>query len=158
RHRAEASAAEAGRALADVLVERGRQELLDGAPARALPFLQAALERGLDTPPLRFLLAEAGRSTAALVASIPAADATAIALSRDGTRLVVGPRIIDVASGTVVATLGGTVTSATFDPEGKLVATGGNDGTVRLWDAGTWKLRAALVHRASRIGGVRFAA
>jgi hypothetical protein len=47
--------------LAEILVERGGQELLRGAPSRALPYLVEALRRGLDTPALRALLADAAR-------------------------------------------------------------------------------------------------
>src|SRR4051794_37773941 len=36
------------------------------------------------------------------------------------------------------------VRAVAFHPQGKLLATGGEDGTVRLWETGTWRLRETI--------------
>jgi len=44
----------------------------------------------------------------------------------------------------------GQVNTVTAAPDGSWLATGGNDGTVRIWDVATGQERATLVHRTRR--------
>jgi eukaryotic-like serine/threonine-protein kinase len=159
RARAEAAAAEARIALADSLVERARQELQSGAPARALVFIHEALRRGADGRQVRFLLGEAARSTAALETSIDARDATIMALSPDGTQLALagpnGAEVYALPSGRLVRELeAGPITALAYDGGGTLLAVGGA-AQVTLYEAATLAVTARLPH-AAPVAGVRF--
>ena len=87
-----------------LLSERGWEELVNGHPGRALPFLVEAL-RSHDSGALRFSIAEATRTFEQQVARIDVPDGiTGATLSPDGTRLAVTGlddvlRVIDAATG-----------------------------------------------------------
>src|SRR5262249_42097400 len=50
----------------------------------------------------------------------------------------------------------GVVYGVAFSPNGKLMASAGRDGTVKLWERGSWELRRTLVGHAGGVLGVAF--
>jgi WD40 repeat protein len=77
---------------------------------------------------------------------------TGIAISEDGKQLVTGSwggQIWEIASGNQAVHLEshtGFVTCAALSPNGKLLATGGLDATVKLWNPTTWQEVKSLNH------------
>ena len=65
----------------------------------------------------------------------------------------------DLASRQVLRTLRGhtsSVTTIAFSPDGRLMATGGNDRTVRLWDAETGQLQFTLEGHRDDVMSIAF--
>ncbi|HEY5937508.1 MAG TPA: protein kinase, partial [Kofleriaceae bacterium] len=144
---------EARAQVRNLLEEEGRVELLAGNPLRALAYLHAAYDTGTDTPTLRFLLANAMRDIELGDLTLDCGgNVRAIDLSPDGTALAAA--CTDVAKlwkldGTAIATLGpapGGFVGARYSHDGKTIATWGEDGIARLWDARSGALRASLDH------------
>ncbi len=77
---------------------------------------------------------------------------TGIAISENGKQLVTGSwggQIWEIATGNQAVHLEshtGFVTCAALSPNGKLLATGGLDATVKLWDPTTWQEVKSLSH------------
>ena len=74
----------------------------------------------------------------------PESRGVSLSFSLDGTLLAIGAngpvRLWDVASRQLVTTFvhPGRVSDVSFSPDGTLLATGGSDGTVQLWDVSEW--------------------
>ena len=69
------------------------------------------------------------------------------------------PHIPDVASGTLKAEFMGHlsyISSVTFSPDGKTLASGGTDRDVHLWDVATGEHKIALTGHTDRITSVAF--
>ncbi len=123
-----------------------------------------------------FLVGEGGHTEAALweVATgklrrkfrTPLIGGCSGAFTPDGKTLVMGgggfPASVfrlDVATGREVGPIPAhrrLVSSLSFSPDGKLLASGSRDGTVRLWEAATGKPLRCLRHEQDSIEGVAF--
>jgi serine/threonine protein kinase/WD40 repeat protein len=140
----------ARRGYAEMLLERGRQETVDGSPARGLVYLHAALEAGLDTPALRVLLGQAGRTTDPLLLSLDGRFTT-VALDEPGALLATGSplRLWDVANGRP-RPLGGDGEPVAFAGRRLLSRAGAR---ADLWDVDAGSRVAELPHAAAVEGG-----
>lgn len=82
----------------------------------------------------------------------------------DGSRLITvsdepKTRLWDAKSGQLIATFEGKygLMDATFSPGGKLLTTASHgENTVKLWDAGTGRLKTSLIENSESVFGVRF--
>ena len=86
-----------------------------------------------------------------------------IAYSPDGKRLAACDgnqlKVYDPASGELLRTLSGheqDVISVTFSTDGKYIATGSSDTTVRIWDARSGNLLHTLEGHSAEVGGLAF--
>ncbi|WXA91563.1 hypothetical protein LZC95_34530 [Pendulispora brunnea] len=153
---AEEQKLEARRVLGESYMEQGRQLVVEGRPQRALPFLVAAREQGIENNALKLLFA--GARPLAKTWFVGHSDVVRdVGISPDGTRVVTASqdktaRIWDAITGKPITPPlqhGDWVRAASFSPDGTRIVTASNDQTARVWDALTGKpLGPPLPHRA----------
>jgi len=98
-------------------------------------------------------------------ASFPGLNFWMSAVSHDGARLAVGADqdvvVLDAHRGRTVAMLSGhqkPVTALAVSPDGKTIATGSVDRTVRLWSAHTGRVKRILAQHTEPVTTVHFSA
>jgi WD40 repeat protein/tRNA A-37 threonylcarbamoyl transferase component Bud32 len=108
--------------------EQGRQLAMTGDAARALPYLQAAVEAGRKSPALMFVLQRALDAVAPIEAVLVASQGPThtVSYSPDGSRLIAASsdnnlRIWDTHAHKLVATIGHGL-SAVWSPDGQYIA------------------------------------
>ena len=107
-----------------------------------------------------------GKEVLRLPGATPYNDAVGmqrVAYSPDGTRPVTGDsafvKVWDAASGALMMTLTGhtgEVWAVAFSPDGKEIASGARDGTLRVWDATTGETRLVMTGHQDAIEGLAF--
>ncbi|MBY0526392.1 MAG: serine/threonine protein kinase [Gemmataceae bacterium] len=93
------------------------------------------------------------------VSAVFSADGRTLALARGRAEEAGYLELFDVASRELIGTLKGHkggVSAVAFAPDGRTVASGGEDCTVKLWDVAAVKQRPALPAHADSIGAVAF--
>ena len=157
---------EAKTTVLELLQEKGRTELLAGNTQRALAFLDAAYEGGRkDDPALQFLLASAVRDLSAVE---PGGDLDCgsgirdLAFSPDGSVIVAAcherARMWRLSDHARLADLDGPAggfDSVSYSHDGKLIATWGDEGNVRIWDRDGHLVRT-LHHADDRVNYAPF--
>src|SRR5262249_39367621 len=137
--------------LLDNYEEQGRSELLNGAPERAMVYLNEAYRAGRDNPSLRFLIAQSMHPIDARLDYIRFSlngheeSVRWVDYSRDGSRIVTAgddktARVWDAATGRLLLTIEGHtqgVLSAVFSSDAKRICTSGRDNSIKVWDAAT---------------------
>jgi WD40 repeat protein len=98
-----------------------------------------------------FFDAETGRE----VRTFPVDGSFAVLYSPDGTKILAqlgsGAAVLDALTGDVLFRIPGSPVGIDWSADGRLIATGDNDGTARIWDAATGE---ELLRLAGHRGGV----
>jgi WD40 repeat protein len=165
RQEAVAQRIETERQRRALLSEHGLQELANGHPARALPYLVEAMREGDDTPALHFLVADALRPFEREIATIrDHVDGLGpISWSPDGKRFAAAGRLGNVtvydAAGRLVwkwRTGDDASTSLQFSPDGTLLAVAGSDRHVTVWELERGSVASVLEGHRARISSLEF--
>jgi WD40 repeat protein len=130
------------RMLGEQYREVGRQAVASGHAQRAIPYLVAAREQGVDDPDLRALFRVA-TTTSVAIAVRHDGPVSSASFSADGTRIVTASsdgtaRVWDARSGAPVTpplAHARPVAAAAFSPTGAQILTISVGGTAWLWDA-----------------------
>jgi WD40 repeat protein len=144
--------------------EAGRQLVVEGHAQRAIPYLVAARDQGIDDPPLRALFHTATAS-AVRVALHHDGPVVAVEFSDDGSRVVTGSadgtaRVWDAATGSPLTPRlrhPRPVTGAKIRGDGTRVLTI-SDRTVRIWEVTASPSPPLELRHADRINAAEFSA
>ncbi len=150
------SRAEARATAQELLVERGRVELLEGDTHNALAHLAAATHQGIKTPALEFLIGAAVRGVYSSRLLDCGGYAFSVVVSPDGRSVAAAcadqAKIWRLPDLTPLATLGPFAGEdfygLRYGADGSALATWGPSGVARVWDGATGTLRGTFVHGA----------
>ncbi|MBA3395320.1 MAG: protein kinase [Deltaproteobacteria bacterium] len=155
------SRAEARAIVRELILEKGRVELLAGNTQRALAYLYEAYQRGGDGPTLQFLLGSALSGFASSERTLDCGGSVrSVEFDPLGRYVAAGCHDIakvwrldnyqEVAKFQAIKLdrAANDFDSVRFSPKHDAIATWGEDGTARIWDLTTGALRATLEHGA----------
>jgi WD40 repeat protein len=148
------SRAEARDTARALILEKGLAELRSGNGRAALAYLHEASQGGPRSSTLDFLLGTALADIAASERTLDCGGQTRfVGFSPDGKAMAVAchdvAKVWTIADGTLVATLpqhAGGFDTLTYSHDGATLATWGEDGIARLWDARSGALRREFRH------------
>jgi WD40 repeat protein len=153
------SRAEARETVRELILEKGRIELLAGNTQRALAYFYDVYQRGADGPTLQFLLGSALRGLSSSKPLDCGGSARTIAFDRGGKYVAAGctevAKVWRLADGRELASVKtGDVgfSNVRFSPDGSTLATWGESGVARLWNPETGELRATFDHGRATVG------
>ncbi|MBA3460394.1 MAG: protein kinase, partial [Deltaproteobacteria bacterium] len=148
------SRTEARDQVRELLVERGRVELLAGFPSRALAYLDEAAKQGTASPALTFLRSVAFAGVPESVRVLDCAgDVRFVQYSPDGKRIAGAcldrARVWDAATGEVLLDLpvrDRSYNQVMYSRDGTKLVSWGDAGEARIWNAATGDPIAVLAH------------